>query len=167
MIELEVSSKRQIDQTHDDSRVRKYGLVKRLSANTCEKFCRGCSLTKSHSEFYKSKSHWDGVRHQCKDCVREKQNKYRIQPEIKEKISNSRKESSRKARVNPIQTNTIKRIAVVATQFTEQAGGNAVTIAGRLISVLAENPQYIDKVISGEMSVADLYAAGCFKPEEG
>lgn len=113
-------TEKQSRQSSDDKRVRQYALEKRLSANSGEKFCRGCSKTKLHSEFHKSKSHWDGVRHQRKECIKKQQNLYRTLPEIKKKVSKRRKELRFKSKMSSNQQKKIK--------FLEDQGGVVVDL---------------------------------------
>jgi len=49
------------------------------------KKCSKCNIKKSISQFYKNKSHKDGLYRQCKQCVKKYRIKYHQKPEIKEK----------------------------------------------------------------------------------
>ena len=49
------------------------------------KRCRICGEIKNISEFHKKKGTLDGLRNECKECVKVIQKKYKEQPDFKEK----------------------------------------------------------------------------------
>ena len=50
-----------------------------------EKICRICGKPKYVNEFHKKKGAPDGVRNECKECVKDIQKKYKEAPGFKEK----------------------------------------------------------------------------------
>lgn len=62
-------------------------------------------------------------------------------------------------------TETINRIAQVAGATSALSGAGGSELAGRIISALARNPEYIDPFITGKIGIVDMYEI--MRPEAG
>lgn len=63
-----------------------------------------------------------------------------------------------------VTSDTITKIAQVASAVGYQANVPAMEIAGQIISVLAANPEHIDRFMN---EGAELFLDGTFNPENG